>query len=58
MLSRLVPHKQVEDALRAEYPDLRVSTHIEPREDPRAYDDFGDYEVPIRPLTPDSEETP
>lgn len=50
--------EEIERTLEAEFEDLSVTTHIEPREDPRAYDDFGDYEVPIRPLTPDSEETP
>lgn len=50
--------EEIERALEAEFEDLSVTTHIEPREDPRAYDDFGDYEVPIRPLTTDSEETP
>lgn len=46
-------HDAVEDmeqAIAAQHPDLHVSTHIEPREDPRSYDDFGGYEVPIRLL--------
>ncbi|MET4078637.1 cation diffusion facilitator family transporter [Janibacter sp. UYMM211] len=43
--------EEVEDALRAEYPDLRVSTHIEPREDPRSYDDY-EHEVPVAGPTP------
>ena len=50
--------EEIERSLTEAFPDLTVTTHIEPREDPRAYDDFGDYEVPIRPLTPDSEESP
>ena len=29
------------DALLAEYPDLRVSCHLEPIEDPRSYEDMG-----------------
>lgn len=29
------------DALLAEYPDLRVSLHLEPVEDPRSYEDIG-----------------
>lgn len=36
-------HDMVEDVeveLRATVPDLTVLTHVEPREDPRAYDDF------------------
>ena len=48
----------IEQSLQAEFQDLEITTHIEPREDPRAYDDFGDYEVPIQPLTDDHEETP
>lgn len=58
-------HDVVEDmeAVIAEHhPDLRVTAHIEPREDPRAYDDFGGYEIPIEPLPdgddPTPEETP
>lgn len=54
-------HDVVEDlerSLQEEFPELLITTHLEPREDPRAYDDFGDYEVPIRPLTDNVEETP
>lgn len=50
-------HDAVEDmeqAIAAKHPDLQVSTHIEPREDPRAYDDFGTYEVPIQRLSSDA----
>ncbi|WP_068259283.1 cation diffusion facilitator family transporter [Janibacter limosus] len=50
--------EDVERSLQQEFEDLEITTHIEPREDPRSYDDFGDYEVPIRPLTDDHEETP
>ena len=46
----------IERALEDEFDDLTVTTHIEPREDPRAYDDFGDYEVPIQTLPHDPEE--
>ncbi|MDN5718432.1 MAG: cation diffusion facilitator family transporter, partial [Janibacter sp.] len=54
-------HDVVEDlerSLQEEFEDLDITSHIEPREDPRSYDDFGDYEVPIQPLTDDPEETP
>ena len=33
--------EDITDALLAEYPDLRVSMHIEPKEDPRSYEDTG-----------------
>jgi len=39
--------EEVEQALMHAVPGLQVTTHIEPREDPRAYADFGSYEVPI-----------
>ena len=42
--------EDMEQAIARQHPELQVSTHIEPREDPRAYDDFGGYEVPIRRL--------
>ena len=48
--------ERIERALEDEFDDLTVTTHIEPREDPRAYDDFGDYEVPIPTLPHDPEE--
>ncbi|WP_434967372.1 cation diffusion facilitator family transporter [Janibacter indicus] len=48
--------ERIERALEDEFDDLTVTTHIEPREDPRAYDDFGDYEVPIQTLPHDPEE--
>lgn len=48
--------EEIERALEDEFDDLTVTTHIEPREDPRAYDDFGDYEVPIQTLPHDPEE--
>lgn len=50
--------EELERTLEEEFPDLEVSTHIEPREDPRAYDDVGTYEVPIRPVTNTTEEPP
>ncbi|WP_435198958.1 cation diffusion facilitator family transporter [Janibacter sp. GS2] len=50
--------EEIEQAIAAEHPDLQVTIHLEPREDPRAYDDFGGYEVPIRPRpTPPTPET-
>lgn len=54
-------HDAVEDleqVIQRDFPDLEITTHIEPREDPRAYDDFGEYEIPIAPLHPRPEETP
>ena len=33
--------EDITDALLVEYPDLRVSMHIEPKEDPRSYEDKG-----------------
>ena len=33
--------EDITDALLKEYPDLRVSMHIEPKEDPRSYEDTG-----------------
>ncbi|OAV62153.1 cation diffusion facilitator family transporter [Enteractinococcus helveticum] len=33
--------EDITDALLREYPDLRVSMHIEPKEDPRSYEDKG-----------------
>ncbi|HEY4576555.1 MAG TPA: cation diffusion facilitator family transporter [Yaniella sp.] len=33
--------EDITDALLTEYPDLRVSMHIEPKEDPRSYEDTG-----------------
>lgn len=48
--------EEIEHALAEEFDDLTVTIHIEPREDPRAYDDFGDYEVPIQTLPHDPEE--
>lgn len=48
--------EEIEHALAEEFDDLTVTIHIEPREDPRAYDDFGDYEVPIQTLAHDPEE--
>lgn len=38
--------EDVEDALHERFPDLTLSTHLEPREDPRAYEDF-EAEVPV-----------
>lgn len=43
--------EEIERVIAVRHPELHVSTHIEPLEDPRAYDDFGGYEVPIRPRT-------
>ena len=39
-----------EQAIAERHPGLRVTTHLEPREDPRSYDDFGGVEIPIEPL--------
>ncbi|WP_277451901.1 cation diffusion facilitator family transporter [Janibacter sp. DB-40] len=42
--------EDIEAVIAEEHPDLRVTVHIEPSEDPRSYDDFGGYEIPIEPL--------
>ncbi len=42
--------EEIEQALVEALPGLEVTTHIEPREDPRAYADFGTYEIPIEPI--------
>ncbi|WP_338747973.1 cation diffusion facilitator family transporter [Janibacter alittae] len=49
--------EDIETAIAEEHPDLRVTIHIEPSEDPRSYDDFGGYEIPIQPL-PDRDVAP
>lgn len=54
-------HDLVEDleaALLLEYPDMHVLVHLEPREDPRSYDDFGAYEIPIGAAPHDQAGTP
>ncbi|MGO1166566.1 MAG: cation diffusion facilitator family transporter [Janibacter sp.] len=54
--------EDIEEAIAQQHPDLRVTVHLEPREDPRAYDDYGGYEIPIEPLpdtdVPSEKETP
>lgn len=54
--------EDIEEAIAEQHPDLRVTVHLEPREDPRAYDDYGGYEIPIEPLpdpdVPSGKETP
>lgn len=45
--------EDIEAIITEQHPGQRVTVHIEPSEDPRSYDDFGGYEVPIEPL-PDS----
>jgi cation diffusion facilitator family transporter len=42
--------EQVEQAIREELPDTTVLTHLEPREDPRAYDDYA-FEGHPKPST-------
>jgi len=42
--------EEVEAAVREALPDCAVHVHLEPREDPRAYNDY-DVEVPIPPAT-------
>ncbi|NYF99435.1 cation diffusion facilitator family transporter [Janibacter cremeus] len=42
--------EDIEGVIAEQHPGLRVTVHLEPREDPRSYDDFGGYEVPIEPL--------
>jgi cation diffusion facilitator family transporter len=48
--------EQVEQAIRAALPDTTVLTHLEPREDPRAYDDYAFEGHPDPPAQP--EESP
>ena len=43
--------ERIEQAVISELPDVTVSTHVEPREDPRSYDDY-ETEIPIAPATP------
>lgn len=43
--------ERIEQAVISELPDVTVSTHVEPREDPRSYDDY-ETEIPIHPTTP------
>lgn len=42
--------EDMEQALRDEFPTLQVATHLEPREDPRAYEGIT-AEVPVHPAT-------
>ena len=42
--------EEIEHGIAERHPDMRVTVHLEPREDPRSYDDFGGYEIPIEPL--------
>ena len=49
--------EDIETAIAEQHPDLRVTVHLEPLEDPRSYDDFGGVEIPIEPL-PDTETDP
>ncbi len=46
--------EDIEEAIAAQHPDLRVTVHIEPSEDPRSYDDFGGVEIPVE-LLPDTD---
>ena len=53
--------EDIEQAIAEKHPDLQVTVHIEPLEDPRSYDDFGGVEIPIEPLARDEDtvkETP
>ncbi len=43
--------ERVEDALHVDFPELHILCHLEPAEDPRAYDDF-EAEIPIEPEPP------
>ena len=44
----------IEAALAHEVPDLTLSTHVEPSEDPRSYDDFeAEFPVPPPGINPD-----
>lgn len=45
--------EEIEQAVKAEFEECEVTTHLEPREDPRAYDD---YEVEIAVAVPDPED--
>lgn len=45
--------ERIEAALREELPDVAVTAHLEPREDPRSYDDYAtEVPVPAMPSTP------
>lgn len=44
--------EEVEQAIRAELPEVEIRSHLEPREDPRAYDDHP-VEIPIPDLLTD-----
>lgn len=44
--------EEVEDAIRTELPEIEIRSHLEPREDPRAYDDHP-VEIPIPALLTD-----
>ncbi len=44
--------EEVEQAIRAELPEIEIRSHLEPREDPRAYDDHP-VEIPIPALLTD-----
>ncbi|MDR0415970.1 MAG: hypothetical protein LBH76_01375, partial [Propionibacteriaceae bacterium] len=43
--------EEVEAAVKEALPDIRVTVHIEPREDPRSYGDY-EVEVPIPECSP------
>ncbi len=45
--------EEVEQAIRAQLPEIEIRSHLEPREDPRAYDDHP-VEIPIPDLLTDS----
>jgi divalent metal cation (Fe/Co/Zn/Cd) transporter len=46
--------EDIEAALAHEVPDLTLSTHVEPSEDPRSYDDFeAEFPVPPPGINPD-----
>jgi len=49
--------EEMEEALGREFPTLQVTTHLEPREDPRAYEGIT-AEVPVQPATrPEADRT-
>jgi cation diffusion facilitator family transporter len=50
--------EQVEEQIRTELPDSTVFTHMEPREDPRAYDDYAYDGHDNRPAPTDSGQQP
>jgi cation diffusion facilitator family transporter len=47
--------EEIETAIRAALPGIQVTVHMEPREDPRSYDDY-EVEVPIPESSPDEDD--